>query len=179
MKSKFFIALCLIIITSLSSFSQSPAFRDSVISAMNKLSFLTGHWKGTLEFFHDGKSAGSGNDTLDVVRKNNATIIQVDVKGNSKISDDATIFHMMQILSFDPVKNKYITRTYGDYGKEFDDEVTFLNDHTIQHFSSSDSDYGYVKSTVTIKDNMWKEILESSKDGKKWEKYMEINLVKR
>lgn len=182
MKPKCLLVFGLLIIASLTSFAQSGAYKDSVINAMSKLSFLTGHWEGTFQWIQNGEVKGSSDETIEITSKNGGTIIQLDATIkllNANGTKDTATINVMQIFSYEPRLNKYLVKSYSAWGKQMEEVATLLNDNTIQHSFGNDPDWHYGRTTITVQNNKWKEVTESSNDGNNWQKSMETNLMKK
>jgi hypothetical protein len=152
--------------------------KKETIDAIQKISFLTGNWKGT-GWIQMGPQKNTFNQTENISAKVNGTIIQIEGQGKDQQKPDVVIHEAFAIISYDVENSKYLMKAFRGDGEQIDAEAKLINDHSFQwDFSSAMT--GQIKYTITVVSNKWTEIGEMSRDnGKNWFKYFEMILDKQ
>lgn len=146
--------------------------------AMQKISFLTGNWKGT-GWIQMEPQKYAFNQTEAITAKVNGTLIQIDGQGKNQLNPDVIIFQTFAVISFDPKDSKYLMKAYGGDGVQVDASAKLIDGHTFQWIFSNPM-AGQIQFTITVQNNKWKEVGEISRDnGTTWNKYFEMTLDKQ
>jgi hypothetical protein len=152
--------------------------KKETTDALQKISFLTGSWKGT-GWMQMGPEKHSFNQTESIFSKVNGTIIQIDGLGKDQQNPDIIIHQAFAIISYDILNGKYLMKAFRGDGGQIDAEAKLVGDNIFQ-WSFSTSMTGQIKYTITVSNNKWTEIGEMSSDsGKSWNKYFEMTLDKQ
>jgi hypothetical protein len=152
--------------------------KKETVDALQKISFLTGTWKGS-GYIQMGPQKRSFNQTETIALKLNGTLIQIEGEGKDDQNPDRIIHQAFAIISYDIQNTKYLMKAFRGDGGQIDADARLTDDHTFQ-WSFANPMAGQIKYTITVLDNKWTEIGEMSKDGgKNWNKYFEMILGKR
>jgi hypothetical protein len=152
--------------------------KKETIEALQKISFLTGNWKGT-GYIQMGPQKHYFNQTENISSKVNGTVIQIDGAGNDQQNPAIIIHQAFAIISYDVQNSKYLMKAFRGDGGQIDAEAALINDHSFQWGFSTPAT-GQIKYTITVLNNKWTETGEMSRDGgKSWNKYFEMNLDKQ
>ena len=152
--------------------------KKEIIDAIQKISFLTGTWKGA-GWIQMGPQKSTFNQTENISAKMNGTIIQIDGQGKDQQKPDVIIHQAFAIISYDNENSKYLMKAFRGDGEQVDAEAKLIDDHSFQ-WSFSSAMTGQIKYTITVLNNKWTEIGEMSRDGgKDWSKYFEMILDKQ
>ena len=152
--------------------------KKETTDALQKISFLTGSWKGT-GWMQMGPQKHSFNQTESIVSKVNGTLIQIDGQGKDQQNPDIVVHQAFSIISYDVKNAKYLMKAFRGDGEQIDAEVKLIDDYTFQ-WSFSNPMAGQIKFTITVQNNKWTEIGEMSRDkGTTWNKYFEMVLDKQ
>lgn len=87
--------------------------KETTIDALQKISFLTGSWKGT-GWMQMGPEKHTFKQTENVISKVNGTIIQIDGLGKDEKNADLIIHQAFAIISYDILSSKYLMKAYKD-----------------------------------------------------------------
>ena len=146
--------------------------------AIQKISFLTGNWRGT-GWIQLGPKKSTFNQTENISAKVNGTVIQIEGQGKDQQNPNAIIHQAFAIVSYDTQNAKYLMKAFRGDGEQIDADVKLVDDHTFQ-WSFSNPIAGEIKYTITVLNNKWTEIGETSRDnGNTWGKYFEMTLDKQ
>jgi hypothetical protein len=152
--------------------------KKEVVDAIQKISFLTGNWKGT-GWIQMGPQKSTFNQTENISAKVNGTIIQIEGQGKDQQKRDIVIHQAFAIISYDFENSKYLMKAFRGDGAQIDADAKLIDDPSFQwDFSSAMT--GQIKYTISVVNNKWTEIGEMSRDnGKNWLKYFEMILDKQ
>jgi hypothetical protein len=159
--------------------AQNPLLpKKEIIDAIQKISFLTGSWKGT-GWIQMGPQKSTFTETENITAKLNGTIIQIEGQGTDQQKPDLVIHQAFAIISYDIANSKYLMRAFRGDGEQIDAETKLIDDHSFQ-WGFSNAMAGQIKFTITVINNKWTETGEMSRDkGKNWFKYFEMILDKQ
>jgi hypothetical protein len=176
MQMKKLLAILTLLITT-AVYAQPYQPKKETIDALQKVSFLTGSWKG-IGWIQMGPQKHTFNQTESIISKVNGTIVQIEGLGRDEKTPDIIIHQALAILSYDNQNGKYLMKAFRGDGGQIDADAQLLDDHTFQ-WGFSHPTTGEIKYTITVLNNKWTEIGEMSRDGgKTYLKYMEIVLEK-
>jgi len=151
--------------------------KQETIDAIQKISFLTGNWKGT-GWIQMGPQKSTFGETENISTKLNGTIIQIEGEGRDEQKSDRVIHQAFAIISYDIGNAKYLMKAFRGDGVQIDADAKLIDDHSFQ-WGFSNAMTGQIKFTVTVINNKWTEVGEMSRDnGKNWFKYFEMVLEK-
>ncbi|HTQ64094.1 MAG TPA: hypothetical protein VMI12_04815 [Puia sp.] len=152
--------------------------KKETMDAIQKISFLTGNWKGT-GWIQMGPQKSTFNQTENISVKVNGTIIQIDGQGKDQQKTGVVIHQAFAIISYDIENSKYLMKAFRGDGEQIDAEAKLIDDHSFQ-WDFSNAMTGQIKYTITVINNKWTETGEMSTDkGKNWFKYFEMVLDKQ
>ncbi|MFI5152880.1 MAG: hypothetical protein ACHQET_06065 [Chitinophagales bacterium] len=152
--------------------------KKETTDAIQRISFLTGTWKGS-GWIQMGPQKNTFTQTETISSKVNGTVIQIDGQGKDQQKSDVIIHQAFAIISYDVENSKYLMKAFRGDGGQIDANAKLLDDHTFEwRFSTAMT--GQIKFTITVVNNRWTEIGEMSRDnGKNWYKYFEMVLDKQ
>src|SRR5215467_15812173 len=105
--------------------------KQETIDAIQKISFLTGNWKGT-GWIQMGPQKSTFNQTENISAKVNGTIIQIEGQGKDQQKRDIVIHQAFAIISYDFENSKYLMKAFRGDGAQL------IDDHSFQwDFSSA------------------------------------------
>lgn len=157
--------------------AQAPDFSAQCKERLQKLSALSGKWKGT-----GTATMGPGRtETFDQIEniqfRLDGTVLEIE--GTGKRSDDV-VFNALAIINYDVGKGEYALRSYLRDGRWTDAWFKILEDNSFGWGYALPNNSGQIRYTITLKDDgkVWTEIGEYSSDGSDWHKMFEMNLTK-
>jgi hypothetical protein len=161
------------------SIAQNPFQpKKETIDALQKISFLTGNWKGN-GYIQMGPQKHSFTQTEVIKLKLNGTVIQIEGEGKDKQNPEITIHQAFAIISYDAQNTKYLMTAFRGDGEQINAETKLIDSNTFQ-WSFSNPMAGLIKFTISVKNNVWTETGEMSRDnGTTWTKYFEMILDKQ
>jgi hypothetical protein len=152
--------------------------KKETIDAIQKLAFLTGNWTGT-GYIQIGSQKNSFKESETIVMKLNGTILQIDGEGKDLQNPELTIHQAFAIISYNIQKTKYLMKAFRGDGEQIDADTKLTDDHSFQ-WSFANPMAGQIRFTISVLDKKWTEIGEMSRDdGKNWNKYFEMILMKQ
>jgi hypothetical protein len=169
---KAILTVCILILT-LKNFAQAP---KETTDAIRKLGFLEGVWKGKGWIGSNDKKQHF-NETETVKIKTGETLLQIDVYGSSTDNDSVIINNGLAIINYDLPRKKYKMIFFQADGSFAEADVSITNENTAEinlHRSS-----GYTRFIIEVKNSQWFEKAFSSSDGKNWNQFFEMKLIKQ
>jgi hypothetical protein len=152
--------------------------KKETTDAIQRISFLTGNWKGS-GWIQMGPQKNTFNQTETISSKVNGTVIQIDGQGKDQQKSDLIIHQAFAIISYDVENSKYLMKAFSGDGGQIDADAKLLDDHTFE-WGFSTAMTGQIKFTITVVNNKWTEVGEMSRDnGKNWYKYFAMTLDKQ
>jgi hypothetical protein len=152
--------------------------KKETIDALQKITFLTGSWKGG-GYMQTGPQKHSFNQTELISLKVNGTVIQIEGEGKDQQNPEMIIHQAFAIISYDLQNSKYLMKAFRGDGGQIDADAVLMDDHTFQ-WSFANPMAGKIKYTISVLKNKWTEIGEMSRDnGKTWNRYFEMVLDKQ
>lgn len=148
-----------------------------VEKAIARLSFLAGEWTGT-----GTMKLGPGKSAKATVRESGTfklekSIFMIEGQGTATLADGRKldVHNAMGIISYDAAANKYRMRTYRTGGEAMDPDINVADNKIVWSFKSPRG--GTIRFTLTVKDGVWTEVGEASRDeGKTWFAFFEMKL---
>jgi hypothetical protein len=162
-----------ILLLSLKNFSQAP---KETIDALKKLEFLEGVWKGKGWIMMEGNKQHF-NETETVKLRTGGTLLQIDVFGTSVDNDSVIINNGLAIVNYDPQSKEYKMIFYQSDASAAKATVKIIAGNTAE--ISIHRETGYTRFVIEAKNKQWFEKGFSSSDGKTWNQFFEMKLVKQ
>lgn len=176
MKTMFGAIVILIAATAAADAQQKQA--AAVREAMDRLSFLAGSWKGTgsIQFGPNRRETAQISETGTL--KLNKSVFLIEGRGTATAGGREIVVHSaLGIISYDAAAKKYRMRTYRAGGEQLDPDIEVSDGKIVWSFESPRG--GTIRFTLTVKDGVWTEIGEASRDkGKTWYRFFEMKLKK-
>ena len=152
--------------------------KKETVDALQKIAFLTGNWKGS-GYIQMGPQKHSFNESETITLKLNGTIIQIEGEGKDQQNPELTIHQAFAIISYNIQNAKYVMKAFRGDGEQVDADTKLIAENSFQ-WSFSNPMAGQIKFTITVSGKIWTEIGEISRDdGKNWNKYFEMTLIKQ
>ena len=118
-----YVHLLLFVIIPSYTFAQNTAPTE----AMQKISFLTGDWKGT-GWFKSGEKTDSFTFILDASYRDNNRELQIDI--TMEATETKSVFNTQITISYDSTEKKYKTVT-NNGGADIQGLAELTDDHTL------------------------------------------------
>ena len=153
-----------------SMLGQTPG--SSQREAIKKLDFLVGQWKGDAWIQLGPGERHTAVQTESVQTKLNGVLLLIEGLGKER---GVTVHDALAVVSYDEGKGQYRIRAYRSDGTSVDAEAEVTQGGLQWGFD--DPRAGTIRFTIKLTDSgQWHEIGESSRDGKTWYKFLEMNL---
>lgn len=169
---KLIITICVLALT-LKNFAQAP---KETTDAIRKLGFLEGVWRGKGWIGSNDKKQYF-NETETGKIKIGGTLLQIDVYGTSLDNDSVIINNGLAIINYDLTKKKYKMNFFQADGSFTEADVNLTNENTVEINLHRRS--GYTRFIIETKNAHWFEKAFSSSDGKNWNQFFEMRLIKQ
>jgi hypothetical protein len=160
-------------ILSLTGFAQEP---KEIVAAIRKLQFLEGVWQGK-GWIQDGNTKRHFNETETVSVKLGGTLMQIDVYGTSAESDSVIINSGLAVIRYNVTSKKYEMHFFQADGSVAEAQVIIKDKNTAEINLNRGS--SYTRFVIGTRDNVWFEQAFTSSDGKDWEQFFEMKLVRQ
>jgi hypothetical protein len=157
--------------------AQAPDFSAQCREHLQKLSALTGKWKGTGTATMGPGRTETFDQTENIQFRLDGTVLEIE--GTGKCGNDV-VFNALGIINYDIVKGEYAMRSYLRDGRWTDAWLKILDDNSFGWGYTLPNNSGQIRYTITLKNDgkVWAEIGEYSSDGSSWYKMFEMNLNK-
>lgn len=155
-----------------------PPSNEAQREAIKKLDFWTGTWKGSgsVQF---GPQQQSSTVTETVEAKLGGAVLLVQGRGVAMVEGKEMIVHdALAVVSYDPKSKQYRFRHYTKDGREGETELKQI-DGGFQWELKQEGSPVVIRFTAKVDGKTWHEIGEFSRDGKSWQKVMEMTLTKQ
>lgn len=168
----FFLALILILIGTSFIFAQAEMSPEPQKAEMKKMEALIGQWKGA-GWSQQGREKLEFTGTETVQKKLDGLALLVE--GKFVNDKDIVVHQTLAVLSFNRESKDYRFNTFLLNGASGEHKFKLIPDGYEWGFKIPS---GTIRYTIKIKDNVWSEIGEYSKDETGWVKIFEMNLKK-
>ncbi len=142
--------------------------------AMAKLKFLEGVWKGK-GWIQLGEEKKFFNETEIAKIKVGGTLLQIDVFGTSVENESEVINNGLALTRFNIDTHKYEMDFYQADGSLVGASINILKDNIAEILLFRTE--SYTRFVIEIKNKQWFEKGFTSKDGKNWRQFFEMNLL--
>jgi hypothetical protein len=161
-----------------SSPGQPPTAAAAQRSAMKKLDFLVGQWKGEgwMEFAPGQRRTFKGTEV--VQRKLDGLLLAIEGLHRGQVGDkkqEVVVHHAFALVSYDAKAKRYRFQAFTNRGTYEDAEAKVAEGQLV--WGMTVPKFGDVRYTIKRDDKgRWFEIGEVAPDGKKWRKFFEMTL---
>lgn len=172
--------LCCLLVAN-SSFGQEPPGVVAQREAMKKLNGWVGTWKGSGWAQRGPTEKHEFQVTETVQPKIGGLVLLVEGLGTrlDPSSNKETIGHnAMAMVSYDEKGKRYRFRSQSMQGRSGDDELKVIDGGFEWGFKEETAGIT-LRFTIRLDDKTWVESGEMSRDGKNWNKFMEMKLTKQ
>jgi len=160
---------------------QAPTPPPAQVEAMQKLAVWAGDWKGT-----GWASTGPGQRheftiTERVQPKVGGSILLIEGLGtrkNEKGAGEVVVHDALAVLSYDQQAKRYRWRAHDIRGQALDVEPQLIEGGLQWGFRNEQGGVS-IRFTIHIAEKRWHEIGEVTRDGKTWQKFLEMNLERQ
>ena len=159
-----------------SLFGQMPDYSKEVKEAMKQVSVIPGKWEGQGWVIDQKGEKSFSNITENLQWKLDSTIILLE--GIGKKDDGSVVHNALGVLSFNPFKKKFEMTSYLSSGLATNATWEVIKPNEKFKWWFEDGRGGTIRYNITTDGSHWKEEGEYSRDGKQWNKFFEMNLVK-
>ena len=177
-----FIRICCVAVVALSasagaSRGQSPT-PDAQRSAMKKLNFLVGEWKGEgwMEFVPDQRRTFKGTEIVQT--KLDGLLLTIEGLHRGQLGgkgEEVVVHNAFALVSYDDKAKRYRFQGFTARGNHEDTEGKVTEGQLV--WGMKIPQFGDVRYTIKLDDKgRWFEIGEVSQDGKAWRKFFEMTL---
>jgi len=150
---------------------------QTALDAIDKISFITGTWKGAGWLQIDTQKLSFNQDEI-IYKKANGTIIQIEGLGKDTIDSTKLIYQDFDLIYFNADSGKYQIKSLRDNGKLIDGNILFPDEHTMQ-WVYGNQEKGKVRYTISVRDKEYLEIGEMYVEDDNWIKFFEMVLKKK
>lgn len=164
------VTFCILFFT-LAASAQTTA---EAVSAIKKLNFLEGVWKGR-GWIGSVTKKEHFNETETARIRVGGTLVQIDVFGTSVTNDSLIINNGLAIVNYNPVSRNYDMKFYQADASYAEAELKIIKPGTVEINLKKKS--GFTRFIIEIRDAHWYEKAFSSNDGKKWQQVFEMDLM--
>ena len=164
------VTFCILFFTS----AVSAQSTDEAVSAIKKLNFLAGVWKGR-GWIGTVTNKEHFNETETARIRVGGTLIQIDVFGTSVTNDSLIINNGLAIVNYNPVSRNYDMKFYQADASYAEAELKIIKPGTVEINLIKKS--GFTRFVIEIKNAHWLEKAFSSTDGKNWQQVFEMDLT--
>ncbi|MBC7826796.1 MAG: hypothetical protein H7122_03545 [Chitinophagaceae bacterium] len=153
--------------------SQTP---KETITAMNKLLFMDGSWKG-IGWTETGGRKQSFRETETVMAKLSGTAIQIEAFGIALEDSTTVVNDALGIVSFNVNTKQYILRIFQSDGSFMEADAKIIEPNIFEW--SLKYPGGYIKYTIRVVNKKWIEKGYRSNDATNWTQTFEMELMKQ
>ena len=172
------ISVLLLLIVALPAAFYSQTTAPAPALEMKKLDFLVGQWQGEGSIMVGRGERRMFHQTETVQRKVEGTVLLIEGLGKGRIADkgeEVIIHSAFAVVSFDKEAKVYRWRAFKADGTSLDAQAQVTDNLLIWSFH--DARAGDIRFTIKLNEKgQWFEIGESSRDGKTWQKFLEMTL---
>lgn len=161
------------------AWAQSPDFSAECKAQMQKLAYFVGNWKG--EAIH---SRGPGKtETISQQEKIewrlNEVVLLIEGTGRKMGSSDI-VFNAFAVVNYDPNEKKFKFKSHVKEGFTTNAYFDVVAENKFEWGFDIPNGSGKTRYVITLDPakETWYETGEFSKDGTKWSRFIELNLVK-
>jgi hypothetical protein len=172
----YFVVAVLVSVSAGSSLAQSPA--NTQRTAMKKLDFLVGQWKGEgwMEFIPGQRRVFKGTEV--VQSKLDGLLLTIDGLHRGQIGGkgkEGVVHSAFALVSYDAKAKQYRFQAYTARGDHEDTQAKVADGQLV--WGMKVPKFGEVRYTIKLDDKgRWFEVGEVSQDGKAWRKFFEMTL---
>ena len=154
--------------------AQAPVDPGPAIEAVTQAAFLEGSWagEGWIQMGPGPKEEFTQTET--VTSMLDGAVMLVEGIGHSTGEDPKKIHHALALISFDPVNNTLLFSSFVAGRPRLDLVPEVAPNTFIWGFSPSSG--GEIRYSIVIKDGVWHEVGEFSRDGESWNQFFEMHL---
>jgi hypothetical protein len=160
-------------------FSLQDQISPDQLSAMKKLSFLVGEWKGTAWTMSPQGQKETITQTENVRWRLDGTVLMIEGLGivkDPETGKEKVVHEALGIIDYDLTNKAYRFRTYTSAGRAADTEVELTGDLSFVWRIVTPNGLT-IRYTIEINDSgQWFEVGEYSRDGQEWNQFFEMTL---
>jgi|GEM_PF-495284 len=151
------------------------------ISAMRKLNFLTGNWKGSGWIFLRNGQRSEFNEKENIKWKLDSLLLVIEGLGtnnNSNGGETRTVHNAYAIVYYNNQTGNYHWQSFISSGQSMLSNASLINDSTLV-WQMDISPQMKIRYTIAVSGGkIWNEIGEMSNNGKDWNKFFGMNLTR-
>lgn len=166
------VALCCCLSNLLAQATLAPSAETR--SAMEKIRFMEGNWKGS-GWIQMGPQLHEFTQTEAVVFHANGTTLTIDGLGRAADNPDEIIHQAFAVISYDQTADKYLMRAIRADGNHVDADFAVNTDGSIT-WGFEHPMAGKIRYTIRHDAGKWIENGAMSRDGKNWTPFFEMQL---
>jgi hypothetical protein len=151
-----------------------PKPSPSHLEAMKQVNFIAGSWKGS-GWIQMGPEKHEFNQTEKVVIKVNGAVVQIDGLGIDAKDGKTEIHNAFAIITYSPETKQYAMQAFRGDGARVDAYLIPTGDNSFE-WGFKHPMAGNMKYTISVKDDVWTEKGEMSRDGKQWFPFLGMTL---
>jgi hypothetical protein len=160
---------------------QAPMPPPAQAEAMQKLVGWVGDWRGSGWMTTRGGQREEFMIHENVQPRVGGSILLIEGRGTRKSeagAGDVVVHEALAVLSYDPKTQRYRWRAHDLRGQAIDAEAQLI-DGGLQWGYRNEPGGVSVRFTIRIDGKRWHEVGEVTRDGKTWQKFLEMNLVRQ
>ena len=168
------LAAAVAIVMAGAAFAQPPDYSEEARTAMSKLGYLIGSWKGTAVVQAGPGQATEVTQTEVVESRLDGLVLVVEGLGKAMKPGEPVVHHAVGLISYDVLARQYQVVAYRQDGQSVIATGKFLDDGNFQ--------WGFELPGRQVRYHMgrlqgdWFETGEFSIDGKTWTTFIEMQL---
>ncbi len=151
------------------------------ISAMRRLDFLSGEWKGSGWIVIRGGERRAFQETENIGWKADSLVMVIDGIGTERDSSSGmtrSVHNAFTVVSYDPQSADYRWEAFLATGQSTEARAWLKDDSTLV-WEMDIPQMGKMRYTIKIEGgNHWNETGEMSRDGKNWTTFFGMNLTR-
>lgn len=144
-------------------------------AAMQKFAFLVGEWEGSGSIAMGPGPRQPFTQTERIQFRHDGTLLMIEGHGKHA-STGASVHDALAIVTYDAPKGKYRFRSFAAVGRYAEAEAIVDGNRMTWWMKPGPVTVRY---TIVVDNGIWKEIGESSPDGKTWTPFFEMTLRKK